>query len=63
MSGSAAGRVLVMFSPLLVRYGAVYCVFIASTIKYQFKLTKISRMTLQLQLGGGQHEDPWQSVC
>ena len=43
---SAAVRVLVMFSPLLVRYGAVYCVFIASTIKYQFKLTKISAATL-----------------
>ena len=51
-----------MFSPLLVRYGAVYCVFIASTIKYQFKLTKISRMTL-LQLDGGHQEDPWHNVC
>ena len=37
MRESAAVRVLVMFSPLLVRYGAVYCVFIASTIKYPFK--------------------------
>ena len=35
MRESAA--VLVRFSPLLVRYGAVYCVFIASTIKYPFK--------------------------
>ena len=59
-----------MFSPLLVRYGAVYRVFIASTIKYQFKSRKISRMTLlqfrfmiQLASGGvGHHEDPWPSV-
>ena len=50
-----------MFSPLLLRYRAVYCVFIASTIKYHFKYRKISTMTLDSGLG--QHEDPSLAEC